>query len=161
MSAKAASAPQSPVDPAARPEVFLFPSWRGQGIYCDAFGVPNGRYEIWGHGETQADGSVVIEMNTRLDIGTSNHFEWVISPSSELRFPLYDRVTGQQASGVITATGFGWSWNLLHRTPLGVRRCRVEGMFNLRGPAEASTSTTMTLWGVAVGSSSSHIRHLR
>ncbi|MBS0297590.1 MAG: hypothetical protein JSR45_14875 [Proteobacteria bacterium] len=141
-----------------RPEQFLFPPWRGSGVYCDAFGLPAGKYQVWGQGRREAD-LVVIDFDTLLDVGVANHFEWVFAPGDGLELRFSDRVSGQEATGQVTAEGFGWEWKLLHKTPLGLRRCQVSARFELTGPNSAVTSTTISLWGVSVGSSSSHIRH--
>lgn len=151
----------------ARPEVFLYPAWRGHGVYCDAFGMPSGKYEVWGQGrrkDPNQDGApdagcVIIDYLTRLDTGVENAFEWAIRTNQGPRFRAHDRLSGQEARGMITPTGFSWTYKLLHRTPFGVRRCTVEAVFEVRG-TEASTSTTLSLMGVTVGTSSSHIRHL-
>src|SRR3569833_2132126 len=142
-----------------RPERFLFPPWRGSGIYYDAFSLPAGKYEVWGAGRREGD-LVVIDFDTRLDVGISNHFEWEFAPGDAAELSLRDRVSGQEATGEMTADGFGWEWKLLHKTPLGLRRCQVVSQIELTGQTSAVTHTTLSLLGVPVGSSSSHIRHL-
>lgn len=142
-----------------RPEQFLFPPWRGSGVYCDAFGLPAGKYETWGAGRREGD-LVVIDFDTLLDVGVANHLEWELAPNDTAELSLRDRISGQHATGALTADGFGWEWKLMHKTPLGLRRCEVVSRFELTGPNTAVTHTTLSLLGVAVGSSSSHIRHL-
>src|SRR3569833_1453716 len=113
-----------------RPERFLFPPWRGCGSYYDAFSLPAGKYEVWGAGRREGD-LVVIDFDTRLDVGISNHFAWEFAPGDAAELRLRGRVSGQEVSH-----------------------------FELTGPTSAVTHTTLSLLGVPVGSSSSHIRHL-
>lgn len=144
---------------AVRPEAFLFPAWRGHGVYCDAFGLPAGKYESWGEGRREDDGTVVLDFHTRLDTGVENHFAWAVAPEQGKRFRLIDRISGQESRGDMCERGFTWSWSHIHATPLGLRRCRVRAVYTLIGSDEASTDVTISLFGVMVGSSASHIRH--
>lgn len=143
-----------------RPDDFLFPPWRGHGVFCDAFGLPREKYEVHGQGRREADGSVVIEYNTVLDSGLANGFEWVFSWEGPDRFRARDLKTGQTARGFLTPDGFRWEYMLVHKTPLGLRRCRVDVDYAVTQPGEASAAVTISLMGVTVGSASSHIRHV-
>lgn len=149
-----------PAPEIVRPEVFLFTPWRGHGVVCDAFGMPSDKYENSGRGRRDADGSVVLEHEARFESGVVNCFEWRLDPDAGESIRARDLKTGAELKGAMTAHGFQWEFPAMVRTPLGVRRCRVQVDYRILSPTEASSTSTVTLLGVTVGTASAHIRHL-
>jgi hypothetical protein len=142
-----------------RPEVFLYPPWRGSGVLCDAFGIPCDRYELHGGGRTEPDGAVVISHHVRRDSGLDSHFEWRFAPACGDEILADDLVTGTEARGRMGRDGFRWTFHANNHTPFGVRRTRVEAVYRLISPHEATSALTLSLFGVTVGTASACLRH--
>lgn len=141
-----------------RPEIFLYPPWRGSGVLCDAFGIPSDRYELEGHGRTE-DGVVVIVHHVRRDSGLISEFEWKFAPAQGDLILARDLITGAEARGRMGRAGFRWAFPARNHTPFGVRRTRVEVVYRLISPHEATSAITLSLFGVTVGTASACFRH--
>jgi hypothetical protein len=146
-------------DLSIRPEVFLYPPWHGTGLICDAFGLPSDRYEVRGHGRTEADGAVVIEHRAEFASGIVNAYEWRFGAAQGDLVYARDQLNGIEAKGRMTARGFRWMFIAIGHTPFGRRRCRVEIDYRMLSPQEAASTITLSLLGVTVATGSSHIRH--
>jgi hypothetical protein len=154
--------PRTPRDGATlsiRPEVFLYPAWRGTGLVCDAFGLPSDRYEVRGQGRTEEDGAVIIEHRAEFESGLVNHFQWRMAPANGDIILARDLLKGIEAKGRMTGHGFMWAFRAEGHTPFGRRRCRVEMDYRLLSAQEATANITLSLLGVTVATGASHIRH--
>jgi hypothetical protein len=151
---------KAPANSGVRPEEFLFTPWRGHGLVCDAFGLPSDRYENAGRGRRESDGSTVIEHSAHFESGIVNDFEWRFEPNTGEAIAARDLKTGAELRGALTPYGFRWSFPATFKTPLGIRRCRVEVDYRLKSPTEATSSVTITFLGVTVGTGSAHLRHV-
>jgi hypothetical protein len=144
-----------------RPEVFLYPAWRGQGVTLDAFGIQRDRYNIHGGGRVDdADGGVIVDYVVTFDSGLTNTHAWKFKPDTGDVVIARDLVTGQNARGRVTRDGFSWSTRARMRTAFGTRLCRVEVSYRISAPGSATTSVTIGLLGVPVATASAQIRHL-
>ena len=143
-----------------RPEEFLFPPWRGHGVVCDAFGLPSDKYENFGRGRREPDGAVVIEHNAKFESGVLNSFEWRFDAGDGNTIRAHDLKAGAELNGEMTAHGFRWQFPAIVKTPLGVRRCRVDVDYRILSATEVSSTSTITLLGVTIATGSAHIRHL-
>jgi hypothetical protein len=144
---------------AIRPEVFLYPAWSGTGLLCDAFGIPKERYELHGAGHTEDDGTVVIEYESGFDSGIVNIYSWAFRQEPGDLLYAYDRLNGIEAKGRTTADGWRWTFFAIGHTPFGRRRCRVEVAYRVLSPHEATSAVTLSMFGVTVGTGSTHIKH--
>ncbi len=142
-----------------RPEVFFYPPWRGTGLICDGFGLPKERYQLRGKGRTLEDGSIVIEQCVEFESGAKDPHEWVYAPANGDQISARDLVTGKELRGRMTPRGFEWSYPLMAPTPFGLRRCSAHVEFVLSNQHEASTTVSMSLFGVVFSTATSHVRH--
>ena len=156
----AVKTPRATLPPEHRPEVFLFPPWRGQGVTCDAFGIQRDKYELSGGGRLDADGSVIIDYVVAFDGGLTNVHAWKIKPDTGEQIFARDLVSGEEAKGRTTPRGFYWATRAPIRTAFGTRVCRVELSYEIIGAHEAVSTVTAALLGVTVATASAHLRHL-
>jgi hypothetical protein len=143
-----------------RPEVFLFPPWRGSGVTCDAFGIQRDKYEVSGSGRLDADGVTVIDYVVAFDSGLTNVHAWRIKADTGEQIMARDLMTGEDAKGRCTPRGFYWATRAPLRTAFGTRVCRVELSYEILGAHEAISAVTAAFLGVTVATASAHLRHL-
>jgi hypothetical protein len=142
-----------------RPEVFLYPAWKGAGVTCDAFGIQRDRYEVSGGGRRDPDGSAIIDYVVALESGLTNVHAWKFRPDTGDQIIARDLVSGEEIRGRVTATGFHWSTHAPMKTPFGVRRCRIDLAYDIKG-SEAQSAVTVSFLGVTVATASACLRHL-
>ncbi|HEY3812281.1 MAG TPA: hypothetical protein VGL66_03575 [Caulobacteraceae bacterium] len=143
-----------------RPEIFLFPPWRGSGVTCDAFGIQRDKYEVSGGGRADTDGAVIIDYVVAFGSGLTNVHAWRIKPDTGEQIVAYDLMSGEDAKGRTTPRGFYWATRAPIRTAFGTRVCRVELAYEILSAHEGISTVTAALLGVTVATASAHLRHL-
>jgi hypothetical protein len=144
-----------------RPEIFLYPPWRGSGVVCDAFGLQRDKYEVHGEGRIGDDGAVIIDYTVAFGSGLTNVHAWRIKPDTGEQVVALDLNSGVEARGRVTAKGFYWATKAKMHTAFGLRQCQVELAYDILGPHECATSSTIAFLGVTVATARAHIRHLQ
>jgi hypothetical protein len=154
-------APASTEGDARRPQHFFDQPWQGTAVTCDAFGLPRDRAELSYNPHRASDGSTLIDHRVVYESGVVNTFQWRILPSRGEQVAARDQLSGREARGCLTREGFRWSFQCLHKTAFGVRRCRTEVIYTRLSPTDGETSVTITFLGVTVGTAAGRLRRVQ
>lgn len=154
--------PNSGIAPfSARPETFLFPHWTGKGAIRDAFGIRYDEYRVEGYGELDEAGAPVIHYRIEFGKSGSSRHKWRIRRNTGRKIVATDLITGVNARGQVTETGWVWGAPGRIKTPLGVRLANIELAYTVLSDCEAETRVTVRLWGVTVGTAGARVRHVQ
>lgn len=133
-----------------RPEAFFLRPWRGWGVVRDGFGRTQLRYTAEGQGRG-ATRSAIAEQAFTFENGVVHRTEWEIVTDDDRRYFARDLVSGIEARGELVGDNFRWAFQTRAPTPLGQRRVRTEALYTLASPTKAFSFTTVSLWGMRLG----------